>query len=325
MYPQSIQRDLNGMARDVEVNQYFPIPKKALATAVLLSVSTLSGTAFAEGSPSDRSFDRRIYIGINGGITRLEPRTKNTGFHVGDDSSTGGSLYLGYDITKHWSVEAFAADLGESGIDRDTNNARAGDISYQNYGASAIGYFYNSRRSSDYSHGFDDEGYFRREGLSAFGRIGLGRLENDSKLPFDQLESTDLHLGLGLEYGWANGFAARAELISYDEDVNMVALGLLKRFGEASPYPYPEKPAPAPHVTHVMPPADLAPPPPEVPKPVVPEPAIELPVVYFYFDQSTLTDRAKSKLDKVGSLLVSHPDMKLIIEGHTDSFGSEHY
>ncbi len=295
--------------------------------SIAISIAMLGGSplVLADKSPADREFDNRFYIGGNVGITSIDPRTANTPFRVSDDSSTGGSLYLGYDISKRLSIEGYVARLGAAEIVRSSDGTRQGDIEYEGYGISAIGYLYNFRNASDYSNGFDDEGYFRREGLSVFARVGAGSLDTSSStVAFEQLEDLQLHLGAGLEYGWSNGFAARAEFISYDEDAKLIAVGILKRFGDAKPYPVAKPPVVA---TPVVP--KITPPEPSPAKPAPPQEVIdpiELPIVHFEFDRSHLTGVAKAILDSfVADILQPSPELRIGVVGHTDSDGSDAY
>ena len=47
--------------------------------------------------------------------------------------------------------------------------------------------------------------------------------------------------------------------------------------------------------------------------------------VLFDFDKYTLRSGAREKLAKVAGIVVSHPGLKLAVEGHTDSVGSDEY
>lgn len=293
---------------------------RIISLAVALALGIASTAALSADSPEDREFERRIYIGASGGFTTLEPKTSNTGFHVGDNSSNGASLVLGYDLTKHWSIEAYAAELGSAQIDRNVDGIKAGDIDYQNFGISGIGYFYNAQRKHHYEKGYDDEGFYRREGLSLFGRLGLGKQDTDSRtVAFRQLEDTALHMGAGVEFGWSNGIAARVEFISHDKDYKYYSVGLLKRFGEMAPYKVIDKPS----VVITKPETKLVE---KVVERVVEKYIpIPLPVVHFPFDESRLTGVATSVLDALSNSMKPHPDLKLEVSGHTDSRGSNPY
>jgi outer membrane protein OmpA-like peptidoglycan-associated protein len=52
---------------------------------------------------------------------------------------------------------------------------------------------------------------------------------------------------------------------------------------------------------------------------------VNLSDVLFDTAKSTLKPGAREKLARVSGILVTHPDLKLEIEGHTDSVGSDTY
>lgn len=52
---------------------------------------------------------------------------------------------------------------------------------------------------------------------------------------------------------------------------------------------------------------------------------MEMPDVLFDFNKYTLKPAAREKLAKVSGILLAHPDLKVQVEGHTDSIGSEEY
>ena len=52
---------------------------------------------------------------------------------------------------------------------------------------------------------------------------------------------------------------------------------------------------------------------------------MEMPDVLFDFNKYTLKPGAREKLAKVSGILLAHPDLKVQVEGHTDSVGSEEY
>ncbi len=223
--------------------------RSAASVAVLMSASF---AAQAENSPAERNFDSRIYLGAGAGITQLEPEAVCPCYRVDDDTSAGGQVFVGVDVSRSLSLEGYYADLGGAAVGK-INGESAGDVGYQVYGISAVGYLLNSRKGSDYASGYDDEGKFRREGMSLYGRVGVGGMENDAQVKYERVEDIHLTLGVGAEYGWKNGIAARAEYTSYEEDAQMLSLALLKRFGnvdEIEEVPVPEvveqKPTPAP-------------------------------------------------------------------------------
>jgi outer membrane protein OmpA-like peptidoglycan-associated protein len=52
---------------------------------------------------------------------------------------------------------------------------------------------------------------------------------------------------------------------------------------------------------------------------------MEMPDVLFDFNKYTLKPTAREKLAKVSGILLAHPDLKVQVEGYTDSIGSDEY
>lgn len=52
---------------------------------------------------------------------------------------------------------------------------------------------------------------------------------------------------------------------------------------------------------------------------------VNMPDVLFGFDQYTLKPEARERLAKISGIILAYPDLKLNIEGHTDSIGSDEY
>lgn len=64
------------------------------------------------------------------------------------------------------------------------------------------------------------------------------------------------------------------------------------------------------------------------PAPAPPPPGTkisELPGANFDFNKATLKPEGKAKLDEAVALMAKHPDLKVSVEGHTDSIGSDAY
>jgi len=274
--------------------------------------------------------------------SRLEPDTSEvTGVSVDDTNSGGGSLLLGYDLSNRFSLEGHVASLGESTLAPD------GSISYQVAGISGLFYGFNDRRDR-----------MLREGFSAFGRLGVGALDNDAEVVnFERVNAAHLLVGAGLEYGFENGLAARAELIAHEADARYAQLALIYRFGDSSPRPVPKARIPLPEPPAVPEPpasdAELS----SVPAPddVAREPLVVdadqdgvsddvdacldtdpgLPVdatgcevfggvvegINFVSGSAELTDGAISALQNVAQTLLTYPDVSVTVEAHTDSQG----
>ena len=280
-------------------------------------MTSMGAVSASENSPEAREFDKRLYLGLNAGISFIEPFSPCGCFFVSDDQDSAFGLQLGYDVSKRFSVEAHYANLGEAEISRTATGLKAGDFEYEHFGVSAIGYLYNSRNASHYADGFADEGYYRREGFSVYARVGVSSIDNSTDLEFEQLNDVQLHLGGGLEYGWQNGFAVRAEYTSYDEDSQALTLGISKRFGKARPYILPVAEVKEAKQAEEFAAIDLEP---------VPEgaPPLILPIIYFATDSAMINTLEQQKLNE---LMEQLPDLKgqLNVTGHTDSRGTEAY
>jgi len=169
---------------------------------------------------SAQQFDKTFYIGAGAARSELKPRVNQSDYSVTESLSVGGQLFLGGDLAKHLSLEGYYRYLGESELSTDTE---VGAILYQTAGINGLLYLFSS-------HG--NPGLRNRTGFMLYGRAGIGYLENTSDdLEFVRLERTHFATGLGLEYGFRNGFALRAEFLNHDRDARDISFNLLKRFG----------------------------------------------------------------------------------------------
>ncbi len=280
----------------------------AFVCTVLLGTAVLM---VAQAQERELEFKPRVYAGAGVGVTRLEPKMPNDSLSVSEDSSTGFHGVIGYDFTSRFAAEVYYADLGSADIA--FLGADVGKIDYQVFGLSGIAYLYNSRSGL---RAGNTSSMGTREGLSLFGRVGIGGVSADSELDYTVNHRTHLALGLGAEYGFRNGFALRGEYRAFDSDAHYASLSLIKRFGKASQAVVP--------VAAVAAPKAIVP---EAPKAsVVPEkPAFTgVPTVYFAFDKSVISDTAANKLDEVVAA-VADSDARLVLEGHTDWVATERY
>lgn len=122
----------------------------------------------------------------------------------------------------------------------------------------------------------------------------------------------------GIAYGVNDDSSNRDEVAALSAGAGFLA-GML--FCKEEPTP---EPAPAPEPV-------VAPPPPPPPPPPAPEPPAEgtkietLEGALFDFDKATLKPAALEKLGHAHQVLMEHPGVKLSVEGHTDSVGTDAY
>ncbi len=237
--------------------------KKLIAPVLIASATALSGNAYAQFSGSwDSSFSKRLYVGIGAGESKLVPDTSAVaGIDVVENNDTASTLTLGFDFSRRLTAEFQYADLGDSIFSGNDG------ISYAEASLSGLYYLWNGLGSSDY---LDYDGLDQRTGLSLYGRLGVGKMENEAldSVQFERENDAQLMAGLGIEYALKFGLGIRAEYINFDTDAKYRGLSVLYRFGgrkapqaprAESELDLPTLPAPAPIET-------LPPPPPPVPE-----------------------------------------------------------
>lgn len=185
--------------------------------ALAVSACALTACSSLETVSNDPDFNQRVYLGAGLLASQVEPDTDGVeGTSVDDSMSAGASLTLGYDINNRFSVEGHLADLGEATLEP------AATIGYQVAGLSALFYGLNEARDRSL-----------REGFAVFGRLGVGALDNEaSGVEFRRVNTVHLLAGAGMEYGFSNGLAVRAELVAHETDAKYAQLGLIYRFGD---------------------------------------------------------------------------------------------
>ena len=286
--------------------------KQFSATCVLVATSLpgwMPQTVYAD------EFTKRFYLNGGIGVSRLDPEGSNDALRISDKTDFGAHLALGYDLSRLLTVEAYVATLGSAEVE--FLGTDAGSVDYTVFGLSAIGYLLNSR--SGFFLGDDDQtGLYRREGLSLYGRVGLGGMDNDSdRVDFRRDHDVHAAFGVGVEYGFANGFALRTELMSLDTDAKYFNVGVLKRFGDVRPAAALAAALPVIAEEEVAPAADTAADTSAL-KPVQP------PTIYFQSDVADLTPEAIDELDSFAQE-VNEQDVNLQIEGNTDWLAQEAY
>lgn len=211
----------------------------------------------------DSSFNKKFYIGAGAGASQLTPETTGTVFTVQDDADSAATLSLGVDFSRRLTFEFQYADLGRSGL-VDLTGVQS-EIGYTERSASVLYYLWNGFADDEY---LDSDGLDLRAGLSLYGRLGAGQMENEAFGDVGFIRNNDVQVlgGLGIEYGFQSGLAARADYIRYDKDADYAGLSLLYRMGGRRSVELVEEPElpvlPAPTPISTLPPPP--PPPPEL-------------------------------------------------------------
>ncbi len=300
--------------------------------------------AAAALSGYDDNIGMSVYAAAGLGMSYLNPNTDDApGIDVNDSSAGAGQITLGLDVNKHLSLEMHSADLGSAGLSPN------GRINYHLNGASALYYAGKNRHNRG------------RRGFTAFGRVGVGAMDNSPIGGVSYSRTNDAHVlfGAGVEYNTRFGLGARAELISFDKDAQFAQLGLMYRLGQrknktpklaeivqtAAPVPAPivvpppapaaaPEPAPEPVIAAIIPKdtdrdgvldkADRCPATPRrstIDRNGCPVFSGTIEGVTFKTASAELTDQAVDILDDVNRTLRQYPNTQLVIKAHTDSQG----
>lgn len=170
--------------------------------------------------PNTGEFKNRLYTGVAMGSSRLSPNTRGEGFSVDSSGDMGTQLRLGYDVHNMLAVEVDTSVLGTSMLRANVAGNSPAEVKYSAATVSALVYGWSGVQSRS-----------RREGLSAYGRVGFSALNKSSNVVEIEESATVPILGIGAEYGFVNGLGIRTEITRFDSDVTYMGFGAIYRFG----------------------------------------------------------------------------------------------
>ncbi len=185
-----------------------------------IGCATVSDLALTEQfalTPNTEDFRSRLYAGVSVGSSQVDPDTSGTRFNVESDSDSGTQLRIGYDHHNRFAFELDTSVLGSAELEEAGTS-----VKYAAASVSALFYGINGVQNRS-----------RREGFSAFGRLGAAALSRSSEVQPLESSSTVPVLGLGAEYGFASGLGLRAEVTRFDSDVSYVGIGAVYRFNQS--------------------------------------------------------------------------------------------
>jgi OOP family OmpA-OmpF porin len=273
-------------------------------------------------------FSTPVFAGTRDGGFSVSPYVGGFLFQ-GDqnlDHNFDYGLRLGYDFTKRWGIEA----MGGYVHTRYTPTGRDFAADVYNYRIEGI---YNFMPDSRFV---------------PFIAIGGGAqtITYDSSEPNKTRPVADY--GVGFKYFLTNWLALRVDVrhvLAFGSVYNNLEYtgGLTFYFGGREPAPPPppprEEPPPPPPPPPVKEPEPAPPPPP--PPPVeemkkVPEAASEMEQkmmekgratlnVQFDTGKSVVKQKYYDEIKSVADVLTNHPEIKIVIEGHTDNVGGKNY
>lgn len=219
-------------------------------------------------SGEDR-FEPCFYVGFGFGFSHLDPNENVTNWEEDDKRDTGYKVYVGYQFARDWYAEIHYAELGEATFKNVNPNLGKAGIDYS-VPALYAGYY------------FPVDDWWDWDWVKPYAKAGLSFISNESSSPFLRFEkesSTQLAVGLGLEFPFAQKWAVRTEVESFDLDATFVNVSLAYWFGKTYAVEKPTR---------------VAEPEPE------PEPVVEEPVIYDKDGDGVIDDDDQCPFTKKG-------------------------
>lgn len=160
------------------------------------------------------------HIGLGAGVSSLSPDVEGSGFTLEDKQSTAISLNIGIDVLPTVTAEVGFTDLGEASL------SGGQTVDYQALSLGAVAYVLGQRETVS-----------RQDGLSAYLRVGVNSIDNDSKLNLVESNNTALWLGAGVQWPLTQSLGLRGEITSYDGDAQTLMASIIWRTDGIGPKP----------------------------------------------------------------------------------------
>ena len=161
------------------------------------------------------AFRNRWYAGAAVGSSRLDPDLSDVSFTLQQGTAVGTQFRLGYDLHSLLSLELDSSVLGGAELES------TAEVEYTSFAVSGLVYALAGKANRS-----------RRQKWSAFGRFGFGLSSASSNVePLDGRDLSGVVLGLGVEYGLANGLGLRFEATRLHDEAVFAGLGAVYRFG----------------------------------------------------------------------------------------------
>lgn len=152
------------------------------------------------------------YVGLGGGLSKLSPDTVDSPFTLEEEQGQAATAYVGLDINDWLSAEAAFTDLGAAGLSGEQ------EISYTSASIGGIAYVYKNRGMGG-----------RQGGLSAYVRLGLNSITNESEILLNEADNTAIWIGAGMQYPIGARLGLRAEVASFDGDAQVAMASIYWR------------------------------------------------------------------------------------------------
>jgi hypothetical protein len=167
------------------------------------------------GDTSSKGF----YVGVDVGMSRIEPRNADGGYVIDDKQDVGYRVDFGYAWSKKWAAELFYADGGKAGIASD--NPAVGHLGEISYGMWGVGVEWAPL------DGGRDARWFP---LVKLGAVQIRNSASSDLIVYEKLNDVGVYLGGGLGLRLGDDWVAQGEVVSYDQDELFFTLGMRKKF-----------------------------------------------------------------------------------------------
>jgi len=203
------------------------LPSRSKKTFLLALIATTIGTGHAAEQQEKKTATNntshpwpveRWYLGLDLGLSWLDPATDNSNFTIADDTSQGVRLEIGYDWNKYVGFEGFYLFPGSAEIDHiNSSIGRLGKIKYHIFGL-----------------GLDYRPFWHKSRFLPHLKAGISTTRNsvtDDRIVYETVSTVSLYYGLGASWRFHREWAVNTEVVTYDKDELFVSLGLRKYFG----------------------------------------------------------------------------------------------
>jgi hypothetical protein len=167
----------------------------------------------------DAPMNEGMYVSLDAGVSRLQPRNRDGGYVVDDGQSLGLRLSVGYAWSAHWSAEGFYADGGKAGISSDNPQVgHLGDLEYKMAGVGVEWLPLTGGRAAQFFP------------LVKLGVVQISNRASNDQILYKKLNDAGLYLGGGAGMRLGDSWIVQGEVVSYDKDELFYTFGFRKHF-----------------------------------------------------------------------------------------------
>jgi len=183
----------------------------ALSIVVLMCTST----AYA-------AFDKKSYIGISGGFSKLNYEERD--FILEDDTAEAYEITAGWDLGNRWSLEISWSDFGDFKYSRNLSTRSVDIVAFR---VNGVFYIFNTQGTA---------GFQERMGFSGFLKFGAGEMRSRRIFTSfgSDLDDDFFTLGVGLETSLNPHTYLRFQLQVFDDVLAYGSASIMWRWGRAS-------------------------------------------------------------------------------------------